>query len=72
MECEILNQKKYVHELLEKPKMESSSTFSTPIPVNQSLGPDTESDQDVDPTQYRAITLKRILGYLKGKLKLAL
>ena len=101
-----IHQTKYVHDFLEKFKMESSSTFSTLIPVNHSFGPDTDSDQDVDPTQYRAIigslmyltasrpdimfavcicaryqvnlkeshmkAAKRILRYLKGKLKLGL
>ena len=50
-----IHQTKFVHDILERFKMETNSTFSTPIPENHKLGPDTESDQDVDPTLYRAI-----------------
>ena len=50
-----IHQTKYVHDILTRFKMEDCSTYHTPIPVNHKLGPDTENDDDVDPTQYRAI-----------------
>ena len=48
-----IHQTKYVHDILTRFKMEDCSTYQTPIPVNHKLGPD--NDNDVDPTQYRAI-----------------
>ena len=50
-----IHQTKYVHDILTRFKMEDCSAYHTPIPVNHKLGPDTENDDDVDPTQYRAI-----------------
>ena len=49
-----IHQTKYVHDILTRFKMEDCSTYHTPIPVNHKLSPDSENDEEVDPTQYRA------------------
>ena len=50
-----IHQTKYVHDILSRFKMEDCSSFNTPICVNHNLGPDHESGDSVDPTQYRAM-----------------
>ncbi|KAI3503879.1 hypothetical protein L1887_32343 [Cichorium endivia] len=50
-----IHQSKYVYDILSRFKMEDSTEYSTPICVNHNLGPDHESEDDVDPTQYRAM-----------------
>ena len=50
-----IHQTKYVHDILTRFKMNDCTPYYTPIPVNHGLGPDAESDKNVDPTEYRAI-----------------
>jgi hypothetical protein len=50
-----IHQTKYVYDILSRFKMEDSTPYSTPICVNHNLGPDLDSEEDVDPTQYRAM-----------------
>ncbi|KAI3732673.1 hypothetical protein L1987_63880 [Smallanthus sonchifolius] len=49
-----LHQTKYVQDILSKYKMNNSSTYGTPIPVNHSLHPDKDG-KDVDYTLYRGM-----------------
>ena len=44
-----------MHDILTRFKMNDCTTYATPLPVNHGLGPDTESDKHVDPTEYRAM-----------------
>ena len=50
-----IHQTKYVYDILSRFKMEDCATFSTPICENHNLGPDNDSVEDVDPSQYRAM-----------------
>ncbi|KAI3687046.1 hypothetical protein L1987_80736 [Smallanthus sonchifolius] len=73
-----LHQTKYVQDILSKYKMNDSSTYGTPIPVNHGLHPDKDG-KDVDsilfqsqPKESHMIAVKRIFRYLKGKPRLGL
>ncbi|KAJ0541144.1 putative RNA-directed DNA polymerase [Helianthus annuus] len=50
-----IHQTKYVYDILSRFKMNDCTTSNTPICENHNLGPDHESTEDVDPTQYRAM-----------------
>ncbi|KAJ0560212.1 putative RNA-directed DNA polymerase [Helianthus annuus] len=50
-----IHQTKYVYDILSRFKMNDCTTANTPICENHNLGPDHESTEDVDPTQYRAM-----------------
>ncbi|KAI3732891.1 hypothetical protein L1987_64103 [Smallanthus sonchifolius] len=74
-----LHQTKYVQDILSKYKMNGSSTYGTPIPVNHGLHPDKDG-KDVDCKLYRGmigslmyLTPSRPdIIYLKGKPRLGL
>ncbi|KAI3827765.1 hypothetical protein L1987_01848 [Smallanthus sonchifolius] len=60
-DCIYLPQTKYVQDILSKYKMNDSSTYGTPIPVNHGLHPDKDG-KDVDSILYRGLI--RSLMYL--------
>jgi hypothetical protein len=50
-----IHQTKYVQDILKRFGMEETSPMNTPIPVNHQLGAIVINDEEVDPTQYRAM-----------------